>query len=176
MLVSIGSYAICDGTLAGGVAVGDLRLRVDRIFDVVVPINDVSPVLFDRITSKSDITFSVYRTFDNINDSEDFLLELEENLPRTGNIQFTSGSGLIRYIPNGSIVDYSLVKETGATMLHTYHIIGGPTGTSAPSPPPPAEGPRVRWVYDAGPPAGIKLQIENSSDVWEDIIAYHAST
>ena len=76
MLVKIGSYEICNGTLAGGFAVGSLRLRGDRGFDIAIPIGETVPVLFDRLTTQSDITFQVYRTHADLQASEDFILNL----------------------------------------------------------------------------------------------------
>ncbi len=42
MTVTVGAYSLCDGTLAGGVAVSDLRLNQRRITDLV----DVLPASF----------------------------------------------------------------------------------------------------------------------------------
>jgi len=177
MLVEIGSYDICDGTLSGGVAVSDLRLNIERGFDIVIPVGEVSPVLLDRLTSKSDITFTVKRAHGSLSASEDFLLELEENLPRSGNVKLTTTNGTIRYIPNGFVVSHNLSQQIGSTTFHNYHIIGGPTSIDPVAPPPPPSVfTNVRWVYDPGPPSGLSLQIKNSSDVWETIFTYHAST
>ena len=63
MLVSIGTYDICDGTLAGGVAVSDLRLLADRLFEFVVPVSDFDSLTLDRVNTTCDITFTVKRTF-----------------------------------------------------------------------------------------------------------------
>src|SRR5258707_9571945 len=128
MLVSIGTYDICDGTLTGGVAVSDLRLKSDRLFDFVVPIGDVASTFFDRITSTTDITFIVKRTFGSVRTAEKFILQLDTLLPTSGAMTFTTTgpSPGTRVIPNGFVLDHSLIQEQGATTFHQYHVTGGP--------------------------------------------------
>src|SRR5882762_7121743 len=103
MLVSIGAYDICNGTLAGGVAVSELRLKSDRLFDFSVPIGDVASAFFDRITTTTDITFIVKRTFSNIRTAEKFILQQDTLLPTSGAMTFTTTgpSPATRVIPNG---------------------------------------------------------------------------
>jgi hypothetical protein len=43
-------------------------------------------------------------------------------------------------------------------------------------PPPPTEDGAWRLVTVTGPPAGVTLQVKNSSDVWEDVWTYTASS
>ena len=128
MLISIGSYDICDGTLTGGVAVSDLRLKADRLFDFVVPIGDVDCLLFDRVITTTDATFIVKRTHASRTASEAFILQLDSNIPTTGTVTFTTTgpSPDTRVIPNGFLLDHSLIQEDGATTYHQYHISGGP--------------------------------------------------
>jgi hypothetical protein len=128
MLVSIGSYSICDGTLTGGVAVSELRLRLDRLFDFVVPIGDVDSTLLDRVNSTLDASFTVKRTFSDVRAAEKFILQLDATLPVSGTVTFTTtGTGAFtRTIPDGFIVDHALLLENGATCFHQYHLIGGP--------------------------------------------------
>lgn len=38
MIASIGTFQLADGTLSGGVDLTDFRLRVDRIFEAVIPV------------------------------------------------------------------------------------------------------------------------------------------
>ncbi len=181
MLVSIGAYDLCDGTLTGGVAISDLRLNIERGFDVVIPVDEVSPVLLDRFTSKSDLSFTIKRVHADLDASEDFIIELEETLPRSGSVKLVSSDGTIRYIPNGFVVAHNLIQQIGATTFHEYRIVGGPTNVTDVSPPPtppPAPGGTGPWrlVTVTGPPDGVKLQVLNSSDVWEDVWEYTAST
>jgi len=128
MLVSIGAYDICNGTLSGGVAVSDLRLKADRLFDFVVPIGDVDCLLLDRVITTTDATFIVKRTHASKTDSEAFILQLDANIPTSGTVIFTTTgpSPGTRLIPNGFVLDHSLLEEDGATTYHQYHIAGGP--------------------------------------------------
>jgi len=127
MLVSIGTYAICNGTLTGGVAVSDLRFKADRLFDFVVPVGDVDSVMFDRVCTTFDAFFMVQRSHATIALSEAFILQLDSNIPTSGIITFTTtGPGAFtRTIPNGYLVDHELIQEMGATTFHQYHISGG---------------------------------------------------
>jgi hypothetical protein len=127
MLVSIGAYDICDGTLAGGVAISDLRPANTRLFDVVVPLdNDVT--LFDRTNTTCDLTLTVARTHASLQDSEQFILQLDNNLPTSGAVTFTTTgpTPTTRTIPNGFIVSHELIQEQGSTTFHQYRIVGGP--------------------------------------------------
>ena len=128
MLISIGDYELCNGTLAGGVAISDLRPTANRLFDVVTPLDDNDVTLFDRVNTTCDITLTVARTFSNKDTAEKFILQLDTNLPTSGAVTFTTTgpTPTTRVIPNGAIVDHSLVMEQGATTFHQYHIIGGP--------------------------------------------------
>lgn len=128
MLVSIGSYAICDGTLAGGVAISELRLRADRLFDFVIPVGDVDSILFDRINTTCDFAFTVKRTFSNKATAEKFIVQLDSILPISGTVTITTSgpSAAIRVIPNAFIIEHALVDETGSTLFHQYRITGGP--------------------------------------------------
>jgi len=128
MLVSIGSYSLCDGTLGGGVAISDLNPRNTRLFDVVTPLDDNDTTLFDRVNTTCDITLTVKRSFPTHETAEKFLLQLDSILPTSGTVTFTTTgpTPTTRIIPNGYIVDHALVMELGATVFHQYHIIGGP--------------------------------------------------
>ena len=124
MLVSIGSYDICDGSLSGGVAVGNGRLQLDRIFDVVIAIDELNPELFDRVCRKSTFTFTVQRTFSDAATAELFVLDLDVSIPSTGTVTITATDGTPRTIPNGFVLNHqsSLI---GATATTTYSIVGG---------------------------------------------------
>src|SRR6267154_3417957 len=111
MLVSIGAYDICDGTLTGGLAVSDLRLKADRLFDFVVPIGDVDCTLFDRVITTADFSFIVKLTHATKKLAEVFILQLDTNLPTSGTVTFTTTgpSSDTRVIPNGFVLDHSLI-------------------------------------------------------------------
>ncbi len=128
MLISIGAYEICDGTLAGGVAISDLRLKSDRLFEFVVPIGDVDCQLFDRVNSKTDLTVTIKRVWASKNVSDAFILQLDENLPTSGTVTLTTTGPTpdTRVIETGYVTDHSLIEQDGATTIHQYHIVGGP--------------------------------------------------
>lgn len=132
MLCSIDDYYLADGTLAGGYSLTGLRLRMQRIFDVVIPINQVSPVLYDRNKRKVEITFNIQRVQDSIRDAEDFCLIHEATVPRTGDIKLIvsdSGAGpeaIIALVVNGALVSFELVRQIGSFTEHSYHISGAP--------------------------------------------------
>ena len=128
MLVSIGSYEICNGTLSGGVAVSDLHLTSDRLFDFVVPVGEVDCILLDRIQSKTELTFVVKRTHANKGVAEAFILQLDTNIPSSGTITLTTSGPTpdTRLIENGFVMDHELIQEQGATTYHQYHVTGGP--------------------------------------------------
>jgi hypothetical protein len=143
MLVSIGSYDICDGTLSGGVAIGQLQLKVDRITDVVIPIGEADPVLFDRVGRTSDITFQVERVHADWDTASAFLLDLDGAIPSIGIVLLVFDSGS-RSIPNALIRSHSS-SQVGATTRTVYNISGGaPSGSS---PPPPTPVGSVKWQY-----------------------------
>lgn len=128
MLVQFGSYDICDGTLAGGVAVSQLRVRGDRLYDFVLPVDNVDATLLDRITTTTDISFIVQRTHASQQASEEFILSLDSSLPASGTVTLTTTgpSPTTRVIPNGFLLDHELIDEHGCTTFHQYHLTGGP--------------------------------------------------
>src|SRR5258708_38659940 len=138
MLITIGDYSLADGTLAGGRSLTGLRLQIQRIFDVVVALGEVSPVLYDRNKRKADITFNVQRVQDSITDAEDFCLIHEATVPRTGDIKLIvsdPGAGseaIIALIVNGALVSFELVSQIGSFTEHSYHIQGSPLFTPTP--------------------------------------------
>jgi hypothetical protein len=127
MLVSIGAYNICDGTRSNGVALSELRLTGDRKFDVVDPLGQIIPIALDRIGRATDVSFQVKRSHGSLGAAEDFILGLESAIPATGTISVTTTgpSPATVTIPNGAIVEHSLVLHQGATTFHQYRIIGG---------------------------------------------------
>jgi len=144
MLVSIGSYDLCDGTLSGGVAIGQLALTIDRVTDVFIEIGQLDPHTFDRVARRSDIAFQVERVFADWDAASAFLLDLELNIPSSGTIDFIFPSGT-RSIPNGRVLNYNST-QLGAKITTTYRLTGGaPTGGTPPPPPTPVGS--VKWEY-----------------------------
>ncbi len=131
MTVTVGAYSLCDGTLAGGVAVSDLRLNQQRIADVVAILAGVSPHIYDRTGRPCVYSFTVKRTHANASAAESFLLGLGDAIPSTGDISVTTSdpTPVSFVIPNAKVQSIDLVQQEGATTYHTYSIIGGPTPT-----------------------------------------------
>jgi hypothetical protein len=125
MLVSIGAYDICNGTLAGGVAIGQARINFDRVKDVAIPIDQVDPDIFDRVCHRLTFTFQVQRTHANAATAELFVLDLDTNLPSSGTVTLTpTGSATTRTIPDGNVISHQS-NLLGATTTTTYTIVGG---------------------------------------------------
>jgi len=131
MLVSIGTYAICDGTLSGGVAIGQARVQIDRGFDVVVPLAELNAIPLDRVYRKLTFTFQVQRTHTNAGAAELFILDLDSSLPSSGTVTITpTGNGSVRYVPNGAVTTHNS-QQNGSTTTTQYTLIGGqPTATA----------------------------------------------
>ncbi len=137
MLVKVGSYELCDGTLPGGVAISDLRVSNRHVFDEVIPIDTlppitpedvISPIIFDRICAIANITFLVKRVHADLSAAEEFILELDSNIPEgIENVVFTttSPSSSTVTIPNGVVTEHSLQEHEGAVTIHQYTIAGG---------------------------------------------------
>ncbi len=131
MLVSIGTYAICDDTLPGGVAIGQLRFGVDRQIEIVVPIGQAAPELFDRGGRISRITFIVQRVHSNAGAAELFIASLDSSLPSSGNVILTFTTTFTQWhIPKGKVINHSS-SQLGATTTTTYTIVGGGAGSGS---------------------------------------------
>lgn len=132
MLVKIGSYDLCDGTLAGGVAIGQARVQMDRVFDVVVPLDELNPELFDRTCRKCSFTFTIQRVHADAATAEVFVMDIDSDVPSSGTVTLTpTNSGSFRYIPNGFVTNHQS-SLLGATSTTTYTIVGGQPTSSAP--------------------------------------------
>jgi hypothetical protein len=137
MLVSIGTYALCDGTRAGGVGVTRLRFRVERDIQVQ-PIFRASQVeTFDRGNRKTTVTFEVCQTFPDQETADIFVLTQEDNIPATGIVTFTAtkanGQNVVRYLAAGKILSHELVEQIGVTTRYQYTIVGGEIQSAVPS-------------------------------------------
>jgi hypothetical protein len=127
MLCSINNYFLADGTLAGGYGLKNLRLSIHRVFDVVVELGELNPVLFDRGKRKAEITFNVQRVQPTITDADIFILDHESAIPRSGAVKLlVSGSGTTTeaLIVNGNLISNELVSQNGKETEHSYHITG----------------------------------------------------
>ncbi len=132
MLCSIDEYFLADGTLAGGFALTNLRLKMQRIFDVVIPIGEISPVLFDRNKRRVEISFNVQRIHDSIKDAENYINIHEATVPRSGDIKLwampgvVASSAIVALVVNGELISQELVREIGSFTEHAYQIVGSP--------------------------------------------------
>jgi hypothetical protein len=127
MLISIGAYDICDGTLANGVALSELHSIGDRKHDVIDALRQASPVPIDRIGRSTDFSFQVKRAHATLDDAENFILGLDAAIPSTGAVTVvtTGPSPVTVTIPNGAVLEHNLVQQQGATTFHKYRITGG---------------------------------------------------
>ena len=137
MLVSIGNYALCDGTRSGGVGVTRLRFRVDRKLQVAEIFRAPEVTTFDRGNRKTTVTFEVSQTFDTLEDADVFVLTQEDNIPGTGLVTFTAtkpnGQKVVRYLAGGKIQSHELLEQIGVTTRYQYIIVGGTIQQAVPS-------------------------------------------
>jgi len=129
MLVSIGNYALCDGTRAGGVGVSRLRLHIDRQIQVQDLFRAPTVTTFDRGNRRVTVTFDVSRTFPSQDAADIFILTHEDTLPASGIVTFTAfktnGQTMIRWLAGGKVQSHELVQQIGVTTCHQYVIVGG---------------------------------------------------
>lgn len=125
MLCKIGTYDICDGTLAGGVAISTLSYQVDRQIEIVVPLDALDPDTLDRGGRKLTVSFTVYRTHANASAAEAFIVGLDVALPSSGDVELTFTDFSTTYlIPNAKVVRHDS-RQNGATTITNYMIVGG---------------------------------------------------
>ncbi len=125
MLVSIGSYDLCDGTFSGGFAASELRLRFTRGIEVVQGLGDLTPVTLDRGTRRLDLSFTVHRVHASINAAEIFIGNHEVTVPRNQAIKLTTTGSSTIFILSGFLTDVQLIRQIGATTSFSYRIVGG---------------------------------------------------
>jgi hypothetical protein len=123
MLVSIGAYNICDGTLSGGVAISGLSLGVARGFEVVRTLAALNPQTYDRVNRVTTASFHVYRTHASADAAEAFIMGLDASLPSTGTVTFTRPTGSVS-MPNGVVTSHQSSQQ-GSTTTTQYTITGG---------------------------------------------------
>ncbi len=130
MLASINDYPLADGTFAGGFALGQIRISAQRIFDTVVPIDELNPTSYDRDVRKISADFQIVRIHDSSADADKYVADIDALIPSSGNVQFVTTFGSARYLINAELITHQLVDETGKATTHAYHIEGGRIHTS----------------------------------------------
>jgi hypothetical protein len=129
MLVSIGSYNLCDGTRSGGVGTTRLRFRVNRNIQVQEIFRADQVSTFDRGNRKTVATFEITRTFPTQDEADVYVLEHEETVPSSGLVSFTAfhanGQKVVRYLAGGKLESHELIEQIGVTTRHQYTITGG---------------------------------------------------
>jgi hypothetical protein len=129
MLVSIGTYALCDGTRPGGVGITGLRFRVQRKIQVAEWFRAQEIETFDRGNRETTVTFEVAQTFPTLEEAEVFVLTQEDNIPASGTVTFTAmkpnGQKVVRYLAGGKVQSHELIEQIGVTTRYRYTIIGG---------------------------------------------------
>ena len=132
MLCTIDDFQLADGTISGGWSLTDLRLKITRICDVVIPLGELNPVPMDRNKRRADVSFSVARIHDTIKAAEEYILDHDATIPRTGDAKLIvsvygiTTSNPYALIINGALVSHELVQQIGKFTLHAYTLQGAP--------------------------------------------------
>jgi hypothetical protein len=137
MLVSIGTFQLCDGTRTGGVGVTRLRFRVQRKLQVAELFRGEEIETFDRGNRETTALFEVSRTFPTQEAADVYILQHEDTIPSSGIVTFTAfqpnGQKVVRYLADGKVRTHELVEQIGVTTRHQYTIIGGTIQQSVPA-------------------------------------------
>jgi hypothetical protein len=137
MLVSIGTFALCNGTRSGGIGITRLRFRVRRKLQVAEWFRAQEVETFDRGNRETMVTFEISRTFATQEAADVYVLQHEETVPSAGVVTFTAfqpnGQKVVRYLADGKVQTHELVEQIGVTTRHQYAIIGGTIQQSQPN-------------------------------------------
>jgi len=137
MLVSIGTFQLCDGTRSGGVGVTRLHFRVTRKIQLAELFRGAEVETFDRGNRETTATFEVSRTFPTQEAADVYVLQHESTLPSSGIVTFTAfqpnGQKVVRFLADGKVRLHQLVEQIGVTTRHQYIIIGGAIQLSLPA-------------------------------------------
>jgi len=123
--IAIGDFELADGTLAGGFALDQSRVSVERVFDIVVPLAELLPVLFDRNVRRTTVDFQIARIHASMEAADIYAIDHDAMVPDSGLVQFTATNGAIRWLLHAALITHQLVDLIGATTIHSYHVIGG---------------------------------------------------
>lgn len=132
MLCKINDFQLADGTISGGFALSGLRLRMQRVADMVIELGELNPTPLDRNKRKADISFTIDRIHATIGDAEAYILDHDSTVPRTGDVKLiVSVYGIVATTPyalivNGAVISHELAVQYGKFTRHNYHIMGAP--------------------------------------------------
>ena len=129
MLCSINDYPLADGTFAGGYALSALKFAVTRVFDVVIPLEALLPVLFDRQVTRTAVDFQITRVHASFEAADQYVADHDAAIPSSGDVAFTALDGTVRYLLNAYLIQHTRVGGIGKTTVHAYHIEGGRIST-----------------------------------------------
>ena len=125
MQCSINDFALSDGTLSGGYALGEIRIGVARIADVAIPLQSVNPVVFNRDIHKTAFDFVIARIHASFAAADKYICDHDALIPSSGDVKFTTSDGSIRYIINAELITHTRIGIVGKATAHAYHIEGG---------------------------------------------------
>lgn len=125
MECSIDDFALTNGTLSGGYALHDLRFEVQRIYDVAIQLNGLSPVVFERGVRKTIVDFTIARIHSSFANAEKYAIDHDALVPSSGVVQFTTTLESIRKLVRAHVVRHQCVLIYGKLTVHAYHIEGG---------------------------------------------------
>ena len=125
VLASIDDFQLADGTMAGGVALSQIKFEVQRVFDVVVALGELNPVLFDRGVRRTIVDFQVARIHASLEAADLYVIDHDALIPSSGLVQFIASNGAIRYLFNATLFTHQRIGIFGKATLHSYHIEGG---------------------------------------------------
>jgi hypothetical protein len=153
--------------------------RVERAFiaDRIASIGGVAIVNQGRGNLSHTASFSRVRFFENDDEARTFERE------HTVSLSAAPADTLIEWLRTGvsdtlqgAVISRYQARVENNLFMADYTLQGGDWLTTGFTPPPPSESVGWRLVTITGPPEGVKLQVRNSSDVWEDVWTYTASS
>lgn len=129
MLITIGTYALADGTAAGGYGIRWTQLAVNRGIELYSLVASTEARTRNTGNVASQIGVEISRQFEDVNAANLFILEHEDDVPDSGLVQFISrtseGAESVRYLRYGKLQSVSLVEQNGVHVVMGYSFVGG---------------------------------------------------
>lgn len=132
MLATIGTFQVADETASGGYALSELRLSVQRIFDIVIPLETTNPKFFDIDCRRTVADFEVARLHASPQAADEYCALHDTTVPSTGDVSFTATDGTTAFIIGAVLITHQRVGGIGKVTRHAYHIEGGRIESSLP--------------------------------------------